>query len=83
MAQAAFEPLWQATMTRTVVGFGYRGVQRGSRPFLTYRRGSWYLLGLDRTRRAPRIFKLARLEANRNRWASRVPTNCRTSISPS
>ena len=61
--EAAFEPLWQATMTRTVVAFGYRGVPREVEPWiLTYRRGSWYLLGLDRTRQAPRMFKLARLE---------------------
>ncbi|MEZ5201177.1 MAG: DNA-binding transcriptional regulator [Micropruina glycogenica] len=40
--EAAFEPLWQATMTRTVVAFGYRGVQREVEPWiLTYRRGSW------------------------------------------
>ncbi|WP_298132313.1 WYL domain-containing protein [Micropruina sp.] len=61
--EPAFEPLWQATMTRTVVGFGYRGVRREVEPWvLTYRRGSWYLAGFDRTRGAARLFKLARLE---------------------
>ncbi len=61
--ESAFEPLWQATMTRTAVAFGYRGVRREVEPWvLTYRRGSWYLVGLDRTREAPRMFKLARIE---------------------
>ncbi|MFT3969862.1 MAG: WYL domain-containing protein [Micropruina sp.] len=61
--EPAFEPLWQATMTRTVVAFGYRGVAREVEPWvLTYRRGSWYLAGFDRTRGAARLFKLARLE---------------------
>ncbi|MFT3861393.1 helix-turn-helix transcriptional regulator [Micropruina sp.] len=61
--EPAFEPLWQATMSRTAVGFGYRGVAREVEPWiLTYRRGSWYLLGLDRTRQAPRMFKLARID---------------------
>ncbi|MFT4217334.1 MAG: WYL domain-containing protein [Micropruina sp.] len=61
--EPAFEPLWQATMTRTAVRFGYRGVRREVEPWvLTYRRGSWYLAGLDRTRGAARMFKLARIE---------------------
>ncbi|MFT4294275.1 MAG: WYL domain-containing protein [Micropruina sp.] len=61
--EPAFEPLWQATMTRTAVAFGYRGMRREVEPWvLTYRRGSWYLVGLDRTREAPRMFKLARIE---------------------
>ncbi len=61
--EPAFEPLWQATMARTVVAFGYRGVAREVEPWvLTYRRGSWYLAGFDRTRGAARLFKLARLE---------------------
>ncbi len=61
--EPAFEPLWQATMTRTRVAFGYRGVAREVEPWvLTYRRGSWYLVGFDRTRDAVRMFKLARIE---------------------
>lgn len=61
--EPAFEPLWQATMTRTRVAFGYRGVAREVEPWvLTYRRGSWYLAGFDRTRGAARMFKLARIE---------------------
>ena len=61
--ESAFEPLWQATISRTAIAFGYRGVRREVEPWvLTYRRGSWYLAGLDRTRQAPRMFKLARIE---------------------
>ena len=61
--EPAFEPLWQATMAHSVVAFGYRGVRREVEPWmLTYRRGAWYLLGLDRTRGAARMFKLARVE---------------------
>jgi len=61
--EPAFEPLWQATMTGTAVGFEYRGARREVEPWrLTYRRGSWYLLGHDRTRNAPRMFKVARIQ---------------------
>lgn len=61
--EAAFEPLWQATITRTTVTFGYRGARREVEPWiLTYRRGSWYLVGLDRSRQAARMFKLARID---------------------
>lgn len=61
--ESAFEPLWQATISRTAIAFGYRGVRREVEPWvLTHRRGSWYLVGFDRTREAPRMFKLARIE---------------------
>lgn len=61
--EAAFEPLWQATISRTAVAFDYRGTAREVEPWvLTYRRGSWYLVGRDRTKQAPRMFKLARIE---------------------
>jgi len=61
--EPAFEPLWQATMAGMAVGFGYRGARREVEPWrLTYRRGSWYLLGHDRTRNAPRMFKVARIQ---------------------
>ncbi len=30
---------------------------------MTYRRGAWYLLGRDRDREAPRMFKVARVDA--------------------
>ena len=61
--EPACEPLWQATISRTAVAFGYRGVARDVEPWiLTYRRGSWYLAGRDRTKQAPRMFKLARID---------------------
>lgn len=61
--EPAFEPLWQANLSQTVVRFGYRGVRREVEPWLlTYRRGSWYLLGLDRVRQGTRMFKVGRIE---------------------
>lgn len=61
--EPGFEPLWQATVSRTPVSFGYRGQPREVEPWaMTYRRGSWYLLGRDRTRQASRVFKVARIE---------------------
>ena len=61
--EPAFEPLWQATISRTAVAFSYRGAAREVEPWiLTYRRGSWYLAGRDRGKRAPRMFKLARID---------------------
>lgn len=62
--EPAFEPLWQATLSRTSVGFRYRGgtEDRVVEPWrLTWRRGAWYLLGFDRGRDAPRMFKLSRM----------------------
>ena len=61
--EESFEPLWGATITRTAVRFGYRGQSRDVEPWsMTYRRGAWYLLGFDRARSAPRMFKVARME---------------------
>ena len=62
--EPAFDPLWQATMDRTPVAFTYRGEPRQVEPWtMTYRRGSWYLLGYDRNRRGQRVFKVARAAA--------------------
>lgn len=59
----AFDPLWQAFVARRVVRFEYRGDQErtveGWR--LAWRNNSWYLLGYDRGRQAPRLFKLSRI----------------------
>lgn len=61
--EPAFETLWQSTLTRTRVRFGYRDVERLVEPWaLTYRRGAWYLLGFDSTRGAERQFKVARVQ---------------------
>ncbi|GAB3716323.1 helix-turn-helix transcriptional regulator [Mariniluteicoccus flavus] len=60
--EAAFEPLWQAVVTRTPVGFGYRTQRRSLEPWgITSHRGAWYVIGHDRDRDAPRMFKLARI----------------------
>jgi len=59
----SFEPLWQATAEATPVAFGYHGRERHVQPWaMTYRRGSWYLLGHDADAREPRTFKLVRIE---------------------
>ena len=63
--EPSFETLWQATLSRTPVTFGYRGQVRRVQPWsMTYRRGAWYLLGHDTGRDAPRMFKLARIDAD-------------------
>ncbi|MBE6478703.1 MAG: WYL domain-containing protein [Propionibacteriaceae bacterium] len=65
-SEPAFDVCWQATLDRTRIGFRYRGGDelRTVQPWkLTWRRGSWYLLGLDEARRAPRMFKLGRISS--------------------
>lgn len=62
--EEGFEPLWQAVIDRQVVRFGYRGSSevRTVEPWrLALRSNSWYLIGYDRTRQAPRVFKLSRI----------------------
>lgn len=60
--EAAFEPLWQAVVSRTPMGFGYRSEQRRLEPWgITSHRGAWYVVGHDLDRAAPRMFKLARI----------------------
>lgn len=60
--EAAFEPLWQAVVTRTPMGFGYRGARRRLEPWgIVSHRGAWYVVGNDLDRAAPRMFKLARI----------------------
>lgn len=62
--EPAFDPLWQATVARTPVSFGYRGEVRRVEPWaMSYRRGAWYLVGFDRARQASRVFKVARVDA--------------------
>ena len=61
--EPAFEPLWEATLSRTPMAFRYRGLDRVVEPWtLTYRTGAWYLVGYDRVRAAGRSFKLSRFE---------------------
>lgn len=65
-SEPAFDVCWQATLDRTRIAFRYRGADelRTVRPWrLVWRRGSWYLLGLDEGRDAPRMFKLGRISS--------------------
>jgi proteasome accessory factor B len=61
--EPAFEPLWQALLSRTRVRFTYHGVARVVEPWtLAYRRGAWYLVAFDTTRGERRLFKVTRIE---------------------
>ena len=60
--EPGFEPLWQATTSRTRVVFTYREVERHVEGWtLAYRKGSWYLLGFDAARGEERLFKVSRI----------------------
>ncbi|REF38361.1 helix-turn-helix transcriptional regulator [Thermasporomyces composti] len=66
--EPAFEPLWRAVRTRTVVTFHYRrpgasGPQpRTLEPWgILNWRGRWYVVGHDRDRQATRMFRLSRI----------------------
>ena len=62
--EPAFASIWSATGDRTPVRFSYKGQPRQVEPWaMTYRRGAWYLLGYDRDKQAPRMFKVARVDA--------------------
>ena len=68
-AGPALAPLLDAAHERQVVTFTYRtastGEVRGRRvePWrLIASRGGWYLVGFDRDRQAPRVFRLSRIE---------------------
>ncbi|MFT4109013.1 helix-turn-helix transcriptional regulator, partial [Propionicimonas sp.] len=61
--EPAFASIWEATIARIPIRFGYKGEQRQVEPWaMTYRRGAWYLLGRDRDKDAPRVFKVARVD---------------------
>lgn len=61
--EPGFEALWQATLEQRPVAFRYRGVDRVVEPWrLTSRKGAWYLVGYDRTRREGRSFKVSRID---------------------
>lgn len=61
-SDAGFDIVWRALLEGRRLIFTYRGVQRDVEPWrLVARHGSSYLVGHDRTRSAPRVFKLARM----------------------
>lgn len=61
--EPAFASIWEATLDRTPVRFGYKGQPRRVEPWaMTYRRGAWYLLGRDRDKAEARMFKVARVD---------------------
>ncbi|MBN9104036.1 MAG: WYL domain-containing protein [Propionibacteriaceae bacterium] len=61
--EPAFPGIWAAYAERAPISFGYRGEVRRVEPWaMTSRRGAWYLLGHDRGRDAPRVFKVARVD---------------------
>jgi proteasome accessory factor B len=67
--EPAFEPLWDATRTRTPVSFDYltssrpRAATRHLQPWgvVSYR-GRWYVTGHDTDRGEPRVFRLSRVQ---------------------
>lgn len=62
--EPGFAAIWDATVDRAPIRFGYRGQPRQVEPWaMTYRRGAWYLLARDRDKGEPRLFKVARVDA--------------------
>lgn len=62
--EAAFDPVFAAVIARQAIRFCYRGADeiRIVEPWrVKWRNNSWYLLGFDRGRQAPRVFKLSRI----------------------
>jgi proteasome accessory factor B len=66
--EPAFGPLWDAVRDRRPVTFEYRASGRSEATKRTLepwgvvnRRGRWYVAGHDRTRDAPRVFRLSRI----------------------
>jgi proteasome accessory factor B len=66
--EPAFEPLWNAVVTRTAVRFTYRRPEaepavRTLEPWgIVSWHGHWYVVGHDRDRDAARMFRLSRVE---------------------
>ncbi|HET7386639.1 MAG TPA: WYL domain-containing protein [Nocardioidaceae bacterium] len=82
--EPAFEPFWEAVRTRTAVSFDYRSsasalsTPRHLEPWgvVSYH-GRWYVVGHDRDRDAPRLFRLSRVSGavtlDRKRGTFTVP----------
>lgn len=69
--EPAFADLWTAVRDRVPVRFPYRGPRdaaartRSVEPWgLLSRGGRWYLVGLDRDRDAPRVFRVGRISGD-------------------
>jgi len=69
--EPAFEPLWDATRTRTPVRFRYRtstGADVATRHLQPWGvvcyRGRWYVVGHDTDRAEPRVFRLSRVQGD-------------------
>jgi len=67
-SEPAFDPLWSAVVTRTVVTFEHRrsgaaeAVKRTLEPWgIVSWHGRWYVVGRDRDREATRMFRLSRI----------------------
>lgn len=63
-SEPAFDAIWQATLEKRRVHFHYRGgeAERVLEPWsVTWRKGSWYVLGQDLSRGEPRMFKMGRI----------------------
>lgn len=60
--EPAFPAIWDAHAERAPISFEYKGESRHVEPWaMNCRRGAWYLLGRDRDRDQPRMFKLRRM----------------------
>ncbi len=65
---AAFDPLWNAVLSRTAVSFDYRAPGRRRRrrnlqPWAVLSwHGHWYVLGHDTDRDEPRMFRMSRID---------------------
>ena len=67
-SEPAFEPLWDAVVTRTAVRFRYRRTGQDTAQMRTVQpwgivswHGHWYVVGQDTDRDAPRMFRLSRV----------------------
>lgn len=70
-SEPAFDPLWTAVLTRTVVKFEHRRSGASEAQIRTLEpwgivswHGRWYVVGRDRDRQATRMFRLSRISGN-------------------
>jgi proteasome accessory factor B len=66
--EPAFASIWAAYVEQAPISFSYKGEPRRVEPWaMTSRRGAWYVLGHDRDKAEPRMFKLSRVDATATR----------------